>query len=145
MKKAKFSIKINAPREKAWNVLWNDATYRMWTGVFSEGSHAVTDWEEGSKVLFVSSDGGGMFSMIAKKVPNEFMSFKHLGVVKNGEEVPADEESNKWSGAMETYTLKETGGETELIVEMDVTEEFESYFNETFPKALEKVKELAEN
>lgn len=145
MKKTQFSIKIKAPAEKVWAVLWNDDTYRMWTSVFSEGSHAVTDWKEGSKVQFLSANGEGMFSTIARKVPNELMSFKHLGVVKGGMEQPADDESKKWSGAMETYTLKETDGITELKVEMDVTEDFESYFNETLPKALEKIKAMSEN
>ena len=145
MNKERFSIKINAPKEKVWNVLWNDATYRMWTSVFSEGSYADTDWKEGSKVLFLSAKGDGMFSTIAKKVPNEFMSFKHLGVVKNGKEEPGDEETKKWSGALENYTLKETGGSTELKVEIDVTQEFQNYFRETFPKAFEKVKALSES
>jgi len=72
------------------------------------------------------------------------MSFKHLGVIKNGIEEAPSEETNQWSGAMENYTLKDVNGSTELIVEMDITEEFQNYFNEIFPKALEKVKELSE-
>src|SRR6185295_10966931 len=112
-----------------------------WTSVFSEGSHAVTDWKEGSEVQFLSKDGGGMFSLIDKKVPNEFMSFKHLGVVKDHQKQPEDAETKQWAGAMENYTLKETDGVTELSVDMDITEDFEKYFKETFPKALEIVKE----
>ena len=45
MEKQEFKISINAPREKVWEVLWNDTTYPAWTAVFSEGSHAVTDWK----------------------------------------------------------------------------------------------------
>lgn len=144
MKKERFSTKIKAPREKVWDVLWNDATYRMWTSVFSEGSYADTDWKEGSKVLFLSAKGDGMFSTIAKNTPNEFMSFRHMGVVKNGKEEPLNEETKQWSGAMENYTLKETDGVTELIVEMDVTDDFQNYFRETFPKAMDKIKAMAE-
>jgi uncharacterized protein YndB with AHSA1/START domain len=145
MKQLNFSIQINTPKEKVWEVLWDDITYRKWTGTFSEGSYAVTDWEEGSKVLFLSPGGEGMFSMIAKKIPNEFMSFKHLGTVKGGEEQPESEETKKWSGAMENYSLAEKDGVTELTVTMDITEEHEQYFTETFPKALKSVKALAEN
>jgi hypothetical protein len=144
MKKQNYSIKIKASKEKVWNTLWNDATYKMWTSVFSEGSYAVSDWNEGSKILFLSAEGGGMYSIIAKKTPNEFMSFKHLGVVKDGKEEPLDEESKKWSGSLENYKLQEIDGFTELSVQMDVTDEFLNYFDETFPKALEKIKELAE-
>ncbi len=139
MKKINFSVDINAPREKVWNVLWDDASYRSWTSVFSEGSHAETDWKEGSKVLFLNETGDGMVSKIAKKNEPEFMSFEHLGEVKNGVE-----EQKEWAGAHEDYMLKETNGITHLQVEMDSTAEFEEYFSKTFPKALEKVKELSE-
>lgn len=144
MKKLNFSIRIKAPKEKVWNILWNDATYRQWTAVFHEGSYAVSDWEEGSRIHFLGPGGGGMFSMIDKKLPNEFMSFRHLGVVKNGEEQPETEETKNWAGAMENYTLDEKDGYTELIVDMDITEDHEQYFKDAFPKALDTVKKLAE-
>src|SRR5687768_12593420 len=144
MKKEKFSIDIHAPREKVWKVLWDDETYRHWTSVFSAGSYAVSDWKEGSKIQFLSSDGNGMFSEIAKSRPPEFMSFRHLGVMKDGEEQHVDQETENWVGALENYELKQKNGQTELTVEMDVTEDFQKYFQETFPKALEKVKELSE-
>lgn len=144
MIKLKFSIDIKSPKNKVWNTLWDDKSYRSWTSVFSEGSYAVSSWNEGDKILFLAPDGGGMFSTIATKKPNEFMSFKHLGVVKDGKEQPVDEETEKWSGAMENYILKDKNGQTELTVEMDITEDHAAYFNETFPKALEKVKTLSE-
>lgn len=145
MKKGNFSVKINAPKEKVWDTLWNDESYRKWTSVFSEGSYADTDWKEGSKVLFLSGDGSGMYSQVARNIPNEFMSFRHLGVVKNGIEQPMDEETKQWSGAMENYRLREKDGVTELTTEMDMTDDFADYFEKTLPQALEKVKELAEN
>lgn len=144
MKKVNFSVKINAPKEKVWKALWDDASYRKWTGVFSEGSHAVTDWKEGSSVLFLGGEGDGMFSTIAKNIPNEFMSIRHLGIVKGGKEQPDDDETKKWSGALENYTLQEKNGLTEVHIEMDMSEEHENYFNETFPKALAALKSLAE-
>jgi hypothetical protein len=146
MKKLNFSIRINAPKEKVWNVLWEDDTYRKWTSAFSEGSYAVSDWQEGSKILFLSPGGDGMFSVIDKQIPNEFMSFKHLGNVKDGvEQEPQDEETKNWSGAMENYTLEEIDGVTELTLAMDITDSHEPYFKETFPKAFGIVKNLAES
>ena len=145
MKKLNFSIEIKAPKEKVWRILWDDITYRKWTGAFSEGSYAVSDWEEGSKILFLSPNGEGMFSTIAKKIPNEFMSFKHLGTVKAGVEQPETDETKSWSGSTENYKLEGNDGVTKLAVDMDVTEDFEQYFQDTFPKALERVKDLAEN
>jgi len=139
-----FSILINASKEKVWRTLWDDASYREWTSVFGDGSYAVSEWKEGNKIQFISAEGDGMFSLIFKMVPNELMSFKHLGIVKNGVEQPEDEETKKWSGAMETYTMTEKETSTELSVTIDVTEDHEPFFRDTFPKALDRVKTLAE-
>ncbi|HEY0031301.1 MAG TPA: SRPBCC domain-containing protein [Bacteroidia bacterium] len=144
MKRAQFSVKINAPKEKVWSVLWNDSSYRTWTSVFTEGSYAVSDWNEGDKILFLAPDGRGMFSKIAKKKSPELMAFKHLGIIKDGKEQPEDEETKRWTGAMETYILRGTDGHTELLVELDTTDDHMNYLKGFFPKALEKVKELAE-
>jgi len=144
MEKKQFKIEIAAPREKVWEILWGDKTYPAWTSVFSEGSRVETNWEEGSKVHFLDGKGDGMVSTIAKKVPNEFMSFKHLGMVKDGVEDLSSEQIKEWSGALENYRLKTLDGKTELVVDMDMTEEFKDYFINTWPKALDKVKEMAE-
>jgi hypothetical protein len=145
MQKFNFSATLNASKEKVWNILWSDASYRAWTSVFTEGSYAETDnWKEGTKVLFLSQGGDGMVSMVAVNKPNEYMSFKHLGMVKNGVEDTSSDEVKAWAGAMENYTLKEENGKTTLTVEMDTTDDFKDYFMNTWPKAMEKIKELAE-
>lgn len=144
MEKLTFNVHINAPRERVWQKLWEDASYRAWTAVFSEGSHAVSDWQEGSKILFLGPDGnggtGGMTSRIAKLIPNDTMIFEHLGEVKNG----VEDFSKGWSGAFEKYFLHQSANGTELVAELDTVGEYASYFQKTFPKALAKVKELAE-
>ncbi len=144
MKQLEFSIQINAPKSKVWSILLDDATYRQWAGVFSPGCYAEGDWSEGSKILFLSAEKSGMSSMIAKHIPNEFISIQHLGMVANGVEDFDSPETKKWSGALENYTATESGGVTELRVEMDTVADHEDYFQETWPKALQKVKELAE-
>lgn len=145
MEKLQFTARINAPKEKVWNALWEDASYRAWTSAFMEGSYAKTDnWKEGTKVLFLDPKGSGMVSMVAANKPNEFMSFKHLGEVKEGVEDTTNEKVKGWAGAFENYTLKDAGGKTDLTVEIDITDDFKEYFQNTWPKALEKLKEIAE-
>lgn len=144
MEKLNFSIKINAPREKVWNVLFGEKTYPEWTAEFSPGSQVETDWKEGSRAVFGDGKGNGMVSKIARNVPNEYLSINHLGIIKDGVEDLTSEETKKWSGAHENYTLKEAGGETELKIDMDSVDEYKDYFNETWPKALGKVKQLSE-
>ncbi len=143
MEKQVFKTTLNAPRETVWNILWNDETYRVWTAPFSEGSRAVTDWKKGSKALFLGTDNSGMVSTIAENIPNEFMSIKHLGIVKDGVEDTESKEVQQWAGALENYTLRSVGDNTELTIEMDTNEEFKDFFADTWPKALDKIKELS--
>ena len=145
MEKLEFKVNINAPKEKVWETLWKDPTYKKWASVFSPDSKAITDWKEGSKVSFVSGKGDGMYGTIAKTVPNKLMSFKHLGVIKGGKEQPIDAATKKWSGITENYTLEESGGVTSLKVNMEAVEEHTDFYRDKFPKALESVKMLAEN
>ena len=144
MEKQKFKIEINAPREKVWKTLWGRDSYPTLTSAFSEGSHVETDWKKGSKALFLDGKNEGMVSTIAENKPNEFMSIKHLGMVKDGVEDTTSEKTKEWAGSLENYSLKEVKGKTELTVDMDVTDEYKDYFKETWPKALDKLKELAE-
>lgn len=145
MEKIDFKININARKEKVWDILWGDASYAKWTGVFAEGSKAITDWKEGGKVLFLDGKGSGMVSKIETKKPNEFISFKHLGEVKNGVEDTTSEKVKGWAGATENYRLKETDGVTTLLVDMDIVDEYKDYFTKIFPAALQLVKTLSEN
>lgn len=152
MEKQQFSIAIDAPREKVWNTLWNDDSYPAWTAVFSEGSRAEIDgkpagqqgWKKGSKIMFLNSKGEGMVSSIAENIPHEYLSIRHLGFIKDGIEDTESEQVKKWAGALENYTLKTVDGNTEVTVDMDITEEYKDYFVNTWPKALDKLKELAE-
>ncbi|WP_029273205.1 SRPBCC domain-containing protein [Flavobacterium sp. KJJ] len=145
METLEFKIRIKASAEKVWAVLWNDETYRKWAGVFYEGSYAISDWNEGGKIHFLGPDGGGMNSIIEKKIPNEYMAFKHLGGIKDFKELPLNEETKEWSGAMEIYRLTPDDEFIDLVVQVDVVQKFIDYFKEAFPKGLEIVRELSEN
>lgn len=143
LKKISFSTSIHASKNKVWDILWNNETYRKWTAVFMEGSHAQSDWNEGSRIQFLDGQGRGMYSIIEKKIAGEYISFRHLGEIKDGQEQPIDE-TKGWGNSTENYMLNEDAGITTLTVEMDVVNEMLEYFNNTFPKALEAIKKLSE-
>lgn len=144
MQKLSFNINISASCETVWNILWSDTTYRQWTSAFGEGSHAISDWQKGSKILFLGAEGQGMVSRIDDLIPNRFMSFQHLGELKDGVEDTTSERVQQWANGRENYTLNSSDGSTELIVDLDMPEEFADFFTEAFPKALTIVKQLAE-
>ena len=145
MQKINFKTTIAAPKEKVWQVLWDDASYREWTRAFYDGSYAETDnWRQGTEVKFLGPDGGGMISRVAENKPNEYMSFEHLGEIKDGVEDRSSDKVKSWAGSKENYTLAEKDGVTELAVDMDVVDEYKDMFSAMWPKALENVKVLAE-
>ena len=143
MEKIQFKTVIDAPQEKVWELLWDHENYSKWTSAFAEGSRAETDWKKGSKVLFLDGKGQGMVSVVADNIPNQFMSFKHLGMVRDGVEIVDTAETRDWAGSMENYTLKELDGKTELTVDLDISPEWKDYFVKTWPKALDNLKALA--
>lgn len=146
MQKIQFSTTINASKQKVWETLWTAASYREWTSPFGAGSYETSEnWKVGSKVLFLGDGGGGMVARVAANRPGEYMSFEHLGEVKDGIEDTTSEKVKQWAGAKENYTLVETGSTTTLTMDMDITEDFKAFFEKTWPLALEKVKALAEN
>lgn len=145
MKKLEFTISIKAPKEKVWYSLWDDENYENWTTAFCEGSYAISSWEEGSKIHFLSPSGGGMYSKISENKPFESMVFAHIGNIDNLKELPLDDETKQWTGCEERYTLTEKNEVTTLMVSVDALEQYIDFFKGTFPKALENIKAIAEN
>lgn len=90
MKTLQFKININAPKEKVWQTLWDDKSFREWASVFCEGTYAESNWKEGDAIHFLTPDGMGMNSVIFKRTENEYMAFKHLSEIKDFKVLPAD-------------------------------------------------------
>lgn len=139
MKTLQFTQTINAPRARVWDVLWQDASYREWTSVFAEGSYAESDWKEGSEIRFLTPEGHGMRSRIARRVEEKEMDFEHLGELRDGKDT-----GRSWEGANERYRLEDADGQTRLTVMLEMDPTYEAYFAEVFPKALARIKDLAE-
>lgn len=148
MERLNFSVVIDVPKEKVWDTMLNDETYRQWTAEFCRGSHYIGDWNEGSRILFLAPGEAGKMSGMVSRIkvnrPYEYISIEHLGIVQDGKEDTTSEEVKKWAGALENYTFKDLGNRTEVLVEMDSNEEYSQMFQDTWPKALQKLKEVAE-
>lgn len=142
MKELRFSIGIQASRGRVWDTLWQDKTLREWAGIIDPGTYMAGELKEGNEIQFISSENGyGVTSLVEKLVPGEFVLLRHQADTQNAGK---DEREKEWTGGQETYSLAEQDGTTTLAVAFDVPEEMEDYFNNAYPKALGRIKELAE-
>jgi len=141
MQKQQFSIEIKAPRERVWNTLWEDKALRDWAKIIDEGMYMVGEMKEGNEVQFISPTGYGVTSLIEKLVQNKLVSFRQIADTKDSGE---RERQKEWTGGQESYSLAENDGITTLTVDIDVPPGQEETFKVRFPKALERVKFLAE-
>ena len=157
MQKVHESILINAPREKVWDTMLNDATYREWTAPFNPaGSWYEGDWSAvGSTIRFLGPDPksgkeGGMIARVKEYRKPEYVAVEHYGMILDGVEDTTSDEVKKWSPSVEAYTFTEkdlpaqAGGGTQVDITVDTSEEYAPMFKELWPKALVKLKELAE-
>ena len=148
MEKLHLTATINAPKEKVWHAMLDDATYREWTKPFDPNSHYEGSWDQGSTIRFLGpeEDGtlSGMISRIKENRPYEFLSIEHLGIYGNGIEDTTSEEARKWTPAFENYTFTEVEGGTEVAVELEIAPEHVPIFAESWPEGLERLKAIAE-
>ena len=47
MEKLRFLIKIDAPKERVWQMLWDDSTFRDWAHIIDEGTYMKGVMKEG--------------------------------------------------------------------------------------------------
>ncbi|HTE25813.1 SRPBCC family protein [Flavitalea sp.] len=151
MKKIKFNVSINAPAKKVYDVMLginNKSTYEQWTALFNPTSTYEGSWNKGSKMLFIGinekGEKGGMVSEIADNIPNRFISIRHYGLLQANVEITDGPEVEKWANGFENYTFEENNEITMVTVDLDTTEDFVDYMNQTYPKALDKLKEICE-
>jgi len=86
-----------------------------------------------------------MIAEIVEHIPNSFISIRHYGIVDGDNEITDGPKVEAWAGAFENYTFLESEGHTSLTVELDTNEEYAQYFDEAWPRALRKLKEICEH
>jgi hypothetical protein len=142
-----FKATINASVEKVWNTMLDLESYKTWTAVFHEGSYYEGSWEKGNKIKFlVDKSNFGIVAEIAENIPYKFISIRHLGTIKDGEEDTTSDKVKSWAPAYENYTIEESdNNQTTLYVDMDSNPKMKTFFEQTWPKALAILTEMCEN
>lgn len=148
MKKLSYSIDINAPADKVYKTMLAPKTYSQWTAEFGENSRYEGSWDKGAKILFIGTAEGekreGMISEIAENTPNEFVSIRHYGVLDGDDEITEGPKVDEWANSFENYRFVEKDGVTTVLVDVDTNEKYLDFFDKTWPKALNKLKEICE-
>lgn len=148
MKKRNYKIDINAPVSKVYETMIGKETFKQWTAEFNPTSDFEGSWNKGDKINFTGEHEGkkgGMIAEIAENIPNEFISIRHVGMLDGDTEITSGPEVEQWAGALENYSFEENNGVTSVSVDIDVNDDHLEYFDATWPKALEKLKEIIEN
>jgi uncharacterized protein YndB with AHSA1/START domain len=143
-----FAVTILAPVEKVAATMLQEETYRQWTAAFNPTSRYEGSWQKGASMLFVgTNDKGekeGIVSRIREHVPNSYVSIEHIGLVRANEQITSGPEVEGWAGMLENYTFHQQNNNTLLEIDMDTNPDYKSYFEEAWPRALNKLKSLCE-
>ncbi|MDO5654991.1 MAG: hypothetical protein Q4G27_02495 [Flavobacteriaceae bacterium] len=134
-----FTIEIQASPQKVWNALFDPQNYRLWTNAFHPGTYYLGELKEKNEILLLTNEGHGMFSILDTYKPFEQLTFMHQGEIVDGKKAEVIYEN-----AFESYFLHEIKNGTQLNVSLNCEEEYIEKMNQLFPKALKRVKEIAE-
>lgn len=140
MKRLEFSVEIKASKEKVWDILWNDESYRVWTASFIPGSYYEGEIIQGNNIRFLSPGQHCLFAVVEKVIPFQSIHFMHFGLVLDG----VSQDKTFQDDSIEYYDLLEIESGTKLTVKINTEDEYITYFSNSFPKALNVVKQLAE-
>lgn len=146
MKTQQYTIEINASAARVYDVMLHQETYKLWTTEFAPNSDFEGSWAKGAKIIFTTEGEKkeGMLARIRENIPAQFVSIEHYGMLSDGEEITEGPTVESWAGSQENYTFDEKDGVTTLIVDVDTDDKYLDYFNETWPRALKKLKAICE-
>lgn len=140
-----FSTTILAPPATVWHHVTTLESYRQWASAFMPSCFFEGSWDAGAKIRFIVASGDGMSSEIAELRPHEFISIRHLGFIANGLEDRTSELVRSWLPAYENYRFIAVPEGTQMLVDLDVTADFEPDMQAAWPKALALLKQLCED
>jgi uncharacterized protein YndB with AHSA1/START domain len=146
MKKLEYKTEINAKPEKVWKTMLEKQTYDEWVAAGWPGATYDGKWEKGARIRFLGADNqGGTIAEVTDLKKPEYIKAKHVAIIlPGGSEDTNSPEAKGWIGTTEDYYFTEKNGKTELKVEINTNPDWESMFNEGWPKALKKLKEICE-
>jgi uncharacterized protein YndB with AHSA1/START domain len=140
IRKLRFDILLPATTAQLWDSLWKE--YGRWCLPFGSGMHWKGEMKAGGRVHLLDGKENGYYSDVLFMTEGKHIRFSHVGEVKNAVEMPLDQESSRWTGCMESFTLSEVAEGTRLVVEVDTTPDAVEHMQRVYPLALEQLKTI---
>ncbi len=145
MKDLQFKTNIAATPQKVWEIMIGKETYKDWTNAAWPGSDFEGAWEKGQSIKFMGPDGSGTLANVTTFEPYKKILLTHIAMLQKGGVEDRDSEwAQKWVGSLEGYNFAENNGTTDLTIDMHFYEEWADMFNNDWPKALARLKEICE-
>ena len=145
MKKLEYEINVNATAKKVWDTMLHHGTYEIWSDAGWPNSTFEGDWNERAHIKFIGPSGEGTLVKIIQLISFKLIKAEHIAVLlKEGKEDRESETAKTWIGSKENYYFGENNGTTHLKVEIECNPEWEKIFNDGWPNALSKLKEICE-
>lgn len=143
------SISIKAPKETVWEILTGYPHVNTWGQVFMEGSTVEGDYVPNGTLLYKDVDGNGMKCIIREFNPGKQLVIEGVANLLQGAELKEGDEGydkfKEWLGSTDIYKLADEGTHTTLTLTTTLpNEEMAKLFNESWERALAKIKELSE-
>jgi uncharacterized protein YndB with AHSA1/START domain len=135
---AKASTSIDAPIAKVWDALTNPEVIKQ----FMFGSEVVSDWKEGSPIVWKGTWEGKPYEdkgVILNIEPLRILRYSHFSPLSGAPDVPENYHTL-------TYELSEEGDKTLVVLSQDnnSTEEEREHSQEMWEKMLESLKNVLE-
>ena len=148
MERLKFDIQVKAPVDKVFATMTGKTGYQQWTSVFCESSDFEGSWSEGEKIMFVAVNKAGkregMLGRVKAFVLNSFVSVEYYGVLDGDDEITEGEIAEGFKDMYENFSFEPQEYGTLVTVDVDVEDAFKPFLMETYPKALERLKQICE-
>jgi uncharacterized protein YndB with AHSA1/START domain len=145
MKTLEFSISIATSKQKVWDTMLHPHTYQEWIAGSWPDSFYEGQWKKGEHVRFISADGSGTLVLIKELERYGYILCEHIAILNpGGVQDTTSKLAKNWIGITERYSFKEANGKTNLYIEISTHSDWEKMFNEGWPNALVKLKEVSE-
>tara|TARA_R110001632_G_scaffold174460_2_gene294034 strand:+ start:3662 stop:4114 length:453 start_codon:yes stop_codon:yes gene_type:complete len=144
-----YSIQIDALVGIVYKTMLDPEGFKQWTLVFDPTSRYEGSWKKGSEIRFLSDEKNGsvcgILSHIRENIPNKIVSIEHQGQIIDGKEITTGKDVEAFAGCLEEYIFEANDDGTHLQIRTDSLAEWADYFNKTWPKALQQLKEICES